>query len=138
MANEFINITRNWSKSIITWNAALDQRSGPTLLAPNNSNRGMITIQNSDNRNDRPENIVTYKKQYYLLGHYSKFVVPGAYRVDSNTYGDMKNVAFKNPDGSKVIVVYNPQSSSQNIKVQWGNQAFTYNVPGKSMMTFKW
>ncbi|MGG4555435.1 glycoside hydrolase family 30 protein [Paenibacillus humicus] len=138
MANEFINITRNWSKSIITWNLALDQRSGPTLLAPNNSNRGMITIQNSDNRNDRPENSVTYKKQYYLLGHFSKFVVPGSYRVESNTYGDMKNVAFKNPDGSKVVVVYNPQSSNQNIKIQWGKQAFTYNIPGKSLMTFKW
>ncbi|WP_281279674.1 glycoside hydrolase family 30 beta sandwich domain-containing protein [Paenibacillus lentus] len=73
-----------------------------------------------------------------MLGHYSKFVVPGAYRVESNTYGDMKNVAFKNPDGSKVVVVYNPQFSDQNIKIQWGSQAFTYNIPAKSMMTFKW
>ncbi|MDQ0196586.1 glycoside hydrolase family 30 protein [Paenibacillus wynnii] len=62
MISEFINITRNWSKSVILWNAALDQKDGPTLLAAYNTNRGMVTIQNSDNRNDNPENAVTYTK----------------------------------------------------------------------------
>ncbi|MBB3110048.1 glucosylceramidase [Paenibacillus phyllosphaerae] len=137
MMNEFITITRNWSKSIVLWNAALDQKSGPTLLAAGNSNRGMITIQNSDNSHT-PENGVTYHKQYYLLGHFSKFVVPGAYRVESNTFSDMKSVAFKNPDGSKVAVVYNPQTASKSVKLQWGKQAITYTIPAKSVITFKW
>lgn len=138
MMTEFINITRNWSKSIILWNAALDQKDGPALLAANNSNKGMITIQNSDNRNDNPENTVTYNKQYYLLGHFSKFVVPGAYRIQSNTSNDLKNVAFKNPDGSKVVVAYNPQTSAKNVKIQWGSQSFVVNIPSKSVMTYKW
>jgi glucosylceramidase len=138
MMTEFINITRNWSKSIILWNAALDQRDGPALLAANNSNKGMLTIQNSDNRNDNPENAVTYNKQYYLLGHFSKFVTPGAYRIQSNTSNDLKNVAFKNPDGSKVVVAYNPQTSAKNVKIQWGSQSFVVNIPAKSVMTYKW
>ncbi|WP_379128162.1 glycoside hydrolase family 30 beta sandwich domain-containing protein [Paenibacillus sp. sgz500958] len=138
MANEFINITRNWSKSIILWNAALDQKDGPALLAANNTNKGMVTIQNSDNRNDNPENIVTYTKQYYLLGHFSKFVVPGAYRIQTNTSNEVKNVAFKNPDGSKVVVAYNSLSSAKNVKIQWGNQSFIVNIPAKSVMTYKW
>lgn len=138
MISEFINITRNWSKSITLWNAALDQKDGPALLAAYNTNRGMVTIQNSDNRNDNPENTVTYTKQYYLLGHFSKFVVPGAYRIQSNSSNDLKNVAFKNPDGSKVVVAYNPQTSARNVKIQWGSQSFVVNVPAKSVMTYKW
>jgi glucosylceramidase len=138
MMNEFINITRNWSKSIILWNAALDQKDGPALLSPNNTNKGMITIRNSDNRNDAPENNVTYHKQYYLLGHFSKFVVPNAYRIDSNTGSEVKNVAFRNPDGSKVVVAYNSSSSSKNVKIQWGSQSFVVTIPGKSAMTYKW
>ncbi|KAI7263949.1 hypothetical protein KC345_g8993 [Hortaea werneckii] len=138
MITEFINITRNWSKSIILWNAALDQKDGPALLSAYNTNRGMVTIQNSDNSNSNPENNVTYTKQYYLLGHFSKFVVPGAYRIQTNTSNDLKNVAFKNPDGSKVVIAYNPQTSAKNVKVQWGSQSFIVNVPAKSVMTYKW
>ncbi|MNC38706.1 O-Glycosyl hydrolase family 30 [compost metagenome] len=138
MITEFINITRNWSKSIILWNAALDQKDGPALLAAYNSNKGMVTIQNSDNSNSNPENTITYTKQYYLLGHFSKFVVPGAYRIQTNTSSDLKNVAFKNPDGSKVVVAYNPQNAAKNVKIQWGSQSFVVNVPAKSVMTYKW
>ncbi|CDN44004.1 MULTISPECIES: glycoside hydrolase family 30 beta sandwich domain-containing protein [Paenibacillus] len=138
MMNEFINITRNWSKSIILWNAALDQKDGPSLLGDNNSNKGMITIQNSDNNNARPENTVTYKKQYYLLGHFSKFVVPGAYRISTNTGSEIKDVAFKNPDGSKVVVAYNSSTSARNVKIQWGSQSFNVTIPAKSAMTYKW
>lgn len=138
MITEFINITRNWSKSIILWNAALDQKDGPALLSAYNTNRGMVTIQNSDNSNSNPENNVTYTKQYYLLGHFSKFVVPGAYRIQTNTSNDLKNVAFKNPDGSKVVIAYNPQTSAKNVKIQWGSQSFIVNVPAKSVMTYKW
>ncbi|MFC4101377.1 glycoside hydrolase family 30 protein [Paenibacillus xanthanilyticus] len=138
MMNEFINITRNWSKTIILWNAALDQKDGPSLIGENSGNKGMITIQNSDNRNDAPENQVTYKKQYYLLGHFSKFVVPGAYRIASNTGSEIKDVAFRNPDGSKVVVAYNSSASARKVKIQWGSQNFTVTIPAKSAMTYKW
>ncbi|WP_373457854.1 glycoside hydrolase family 30 beta sandwich domain-containing protein [Paenibacillus wynnii] len=41
-------------------------------------------------------------------------MVPGTYRIQSNTSNDLKNVAFTNPDGSKVVVAYNPQTSARS------------------------
>ena len=29
---------------------------------------------------------ITYNVEYYVLGHLAKFVVPGAHRIDSNTF----------------------------------------------------
>jgi len=36
-----------------------------------------------------------------MLSHAAKFVVPGAYRIDSNSFGPgvIEDVAFLNPDG---------------------------------------
>jgi len=128
---ELITIPRNWSKSFIAWNLALDQNNGPTVLT-NSINHGMLLI-----RSDGTDQ-VTYRNQYYAIGQFSKFVVPGAHRIASPTYNNLQNVAFKNPDGSKVVVAYNNQSSSQTVKVKWGNQSFTYNIPAKTAITFKW
>ena len=131
MMHELIRIPRNWSKSFIAWNLALDQNNGPSLLA-NSINCGMLKIR-SDGMDQ-----VTYNDQYYAIGHFSKFVVPGAYRIDTNSLSGLENVAFKNPDGSKVVVAYNSQSGTQNVKVKWGSQSFTYALTGKTAVTFKW
>ncbi|WP_229729741.1 glycoside hydrolase family 30 beta sandwich domain-containing protein [Paenibacillus silvae] len=50
----------------------------------------------------------------------------------------MKNVAFRNPDGTKVVVAYNASSSSRSVKVVWGSQSFTVTIPEKTSMTYKW
>ncbi|AWP27812.1 glycoside hydrolase family 30 beta sandwich domain-containing protein [Paenibacillus sp. Cedars] len=129
---EMINVTRNWSKSYILWNIALDHNNGPSLLS-NSINYGMLRI-----RSDAQDQ-VTYNNQYYAMGHLSKFVVPGAYRVDTNTYANsLDNVAFQNPDGSKVLVVANSENQNQTFKARWGNQSFTYTIPAGSALTFKW
>ncbi|RIX50944.1 glucan endo-1,6-beta-glucosidase [Paenibacillus nanensis] len=128
---ELITIPRNWSKSFIAWNLALDQNNGPTVL-PSSINHGMLQIR-SDGMDQ-----VTYRNQYYAIGQFSKFVVPGAYRIATPTFGNMQNVAFKNPDGSKVVVAYNNQTYAQTVKVKWGNQSFSYSVPAKTAVTFKW
>ena len=82
---------------------------------------------------------MTYNADYYGLGQASKFVVPGAYHIDSSA-GDngISDVAFKNPDGTKVLVVYNSSSTSQAFAVQWDKQSFSYTLPGGAAATFKW
>lgn len=130
-----VNAPRNWSKSVIFWNLALDQNAGPKLAGVDttNQNRGFLTI-----RSDATDNI-TYNTSYYSMGHTSKFVDPGAYRVDSNSFnGDIENVAYLNPDGTRVVVISNRTSTQRNVKVKWGSQSFTYNVPGNGAVTFKW
>ena len=133
VAHEVVEIPRNWAKSIIFWNAALDQKDGPALIGDNNTNQGMVTI-----RSDTMDS-VTYNPQYYYLGQLSKFVKPGAWRIDSTTWeGSVETVAFQNPDGSLALVVLNRQAATQSVKIDWAGQSLATQVPSTSLTTFVW
>jgi glucosylceramidase len=122
---------QNWAKTVELWNMALEANHGPhTGGCPDCL--GVVTVDpNTGN--------VIYSNDYYLIGHFSKLVVPGAYRIGANTLGSLTDVAFKNPDGSKVVVVYNDGFRSRTFKVRWnGSQSFTYILPAGATVTFKW
>ncbi|WP_152393343.1 carbohydrate-binding protein [Paenibacillus guangzhouensis] len=122
---------RHWSKNFIAWNIALDTNHGPT-------NGGCTTCTGLVEINQSNGN-VTYGPSYYSMGHLSKFVNPGAVRIASTGYANgIHNVALKNADGSKVLVVYNETTANNVFKVKWGNQSFSYSLPPKSAVTFKW
>jgi glucosylceramidase len=126
-----INIPRNWCQTMMMYQIAMDPDHGPAVFSPP-TNYGMVTV-------DPKNGSITYRPEYYTLGHISKFVYPGAYRIETNQYdGDIENVAFKNPDGSLVLVLSNRTVDTKSINVKWGKLAFTYTVPGESMLTFKW
>jgi glucosylceramidase len=72
------------------------------------------------------------------MGHLTKFVKPGALRIDSTTNASVKNVAWKNPDGSKALIAFNTTGSSQSVRVNWGSQSFVYTLPTKTSATFTW
>jgi len=133
IVHEMIEIPRNWAKAIVLWNAALDQKSGPSVIGEDNPNEGMLLIR-SDRKDD-----VRYNGQYYFLGHLSKFVRPGAVRIGSPTWiGNLETVAFENLDGSVALVLANRNQSVRRIKVNWRGRSFVYEVPARSMMTFLW
>ncbi len=122
---------QNWARTVELWNIALDPHHGPhTGGCPDCL--GVVTIDESTGN-------VTRSNDYYLLGHFSKFVVPGAYHIAANTLGILSDVAFKNPDGSKVVVVHNGGSSTNTFKVRWNSvQSFVYTLPAGATVTFKW
>jgi glucosylceramidase len=95
---------------------------------------GFITVHNGDARHG----LVDYTVEYYTMGHLTKFVKPGAFRIDSNDNSAVRNVAWKNPDGSKALIANNTSGATQNVRVNWGNQSFTYNLPAKTSATFTW
>ena len=129
-----IGATRNWARSISLWNLALDQNSGPTNGGCPHC-RGVVTIDTST----MPATI-TFNVEYYVLGHLGKFVVPGARRLDSNTFGpgSIEDVAFQNPDGSIVLLVLNSNSAATEFTVSWKTATFNYTLPPQSVATFMW
>jgi glucosylceramidase len=132
MAN-IVDYTRNWSKSFVKWSLAVDQNMGPHNGGCGTCT-GFLTVHNGDSVSGR----VDYTVEYYTMGHLTKFVKPGAYRIDSNDNAAVRNVAWKNPDGSKALIAYNTTSGSQSVRVNWGNQSFTYDLPAKTSATFTW
>lgn len=130
MRNLVIENYRNWGKSTLLWNLALDENAGPQNGGCGNC-RGVVTI-------DQATGQVTYNEEYYVLGHVTKFVDPGAYRIDSgpSDYRLPSQVAFLNPDGSLVLIVQ--ADAAVRFEVTWNGQSFTYQLPAAGVATFKW
>jgi glucosylceramidase len=131
--NLLIGATRNWARSVTLWNLALNQNSGPQNGGCSNC-RAVVTIDDSTS----PATI-TNNVEYYVLGHAAKFIMPGAYRIDSNSFGhgSMEDVAFQNPDGSIVLLVLN-SGNAGNFTVSWKGQTFNYTLPAGAVATFQW
>jgi glucosylceramidase len=129
-----IGATRNWARSVSLWNLALDQNSGPKNGTCSNC-RGVVTIDDSVS----PANL-TFNVEYYILGHLGKFVVPGAHRINSNTFGagSIEDVAFQNPDGSIVLLVLNSASGAETFTVSSKGDSFNYTLPAGALATFTW
>ena len=131
--NDFEEITqvmRNWGRAYVKWSIALDQNRGPHDGGCSDCNP-LVTINSSSGA-------LTYDIEYYTLGHFSKFVLPGAYRVYSGNAVGIVSAAFVNPDNSKVLVAFNDTTSNNTFQVQWGNKMFTYTLPPYSGATFVW
>ena len=129
MENVVIGSLRNWSKTVIEWNLAADPNSNPRTEGGCTECLGAITVNNS--------NTISRNVSYYIISQLSTFVDPGAVRLESTSEGIL-NVAVRNPDGEKVLLVYNRNSPDQNVSVNWGDKSFSYNVPGRSAVTFTW
>ncbi|RAI97685.1 glucosylceramidase [Chitinophaga skermanii] len=127
--NVVIGSLNNWSKTVLEWNLASDSQGGPHTPGGSTVSRGAVTIDGST---------ITRRVGYYIIAHVSKFVQPGAVRIASNSSGNIQTTAFKNSDGSKVLLAFNNGGSSVSFKVKWGNQSFTYSLAAGSAATFKW
>src|SRR5215472_8953539 len=129
-----IGAIRNWGRSVSLWNLALDRNSGPQNGGCSKC-RGVVTVDTTTS-----PATVTNNVEFYVLGHLSKFVVPGAHRIDSSIpdSGGIEDVAFQNPDGSIVLLVLNGNNASHGFAVNWKGAYFNYTLPAQSVATFVW
>jgi glucosylceramidase len=126
-----IGAVRHWAKGVVKWNLALDRRNGPTNGGCTTC-FGTVTI-------DSASGAIQYNAEYYALGHASRFVRRGAHRIGSDSFaGGVETVAFRNPDGGKVLVAYNGGASSAELAVRWAGRSFAYALPARAAATFVW
>jgi glucosylceramidase len=122
---------RNYAKSYVKWSVALDQNRGPHTGGCGDCD-GLITV-------DESTGAVGKMIDYYTLGHFSKFVLPGAERVWSGNAPGVISAAFLNPDRrTHVLVAYNDSAVTQTFQVIWNAEAFTYTLPSLAGATFQW
>lgn len=129
--NLIIGSVRNWARGVTLWNMALDQNHGPTAGGCTDC-RGVVTI-------DTETGQVDYNVEYYVLGHVAKFVRPGAERIESSTHpGELESVAFRNPDGSIVLLALNPSEVGRTMNLRWQGQHLRYDLPAGAVVTMTW
>ncbi len=128
-----IQALRNHSRIFVLWNLALDENNGPVLPTSERSTcRGVVTVNQQTKQ-------VTYNLDYYALGHFSKFIRPGAVRLMSDsTINGMNNAVFRNPDGTVAMVLINNNNTEKTVCVAYGEETFSATVPAQATMTFCW
>ena len=127
---DIIHVMRSGGKAYVKWGLALDQNRGPNTGGCNTCTP-LVTVHTSSGT-------VSYSIDFYTLGHFSKFVLPGAQRIYSGNAAGVISAAFLNPDGSKALVAFNETTSSRTFQVVWGSQSFPYTLPSFSGATFTW
>jgi glucosylceramidase len=135
--NMIMNDMKNWVSGWIYWNMILDQDGGPWLTSPehgdpDNNHQHPVVIINRENRE------VTYTGLYYYLAHFSKFVKPGASRINCTGGSAQFNfVGFQNKDGSIVLNVIN-NGEEEDCSISWRKQMMTQKLKAHSITTFMW
>ena len=95
MINDFNSGTVGWTD----WNVLLDETGGP-----NHVQNFCFAPVHADTRTGE----LIYTNSYYYIGHFSKFVQPGAKRIASSpSRSALLSTAFLNPDGKVAVVVMN-------------------------------
>ena len=123
---------RQWARAVVYWNLALDEDHGPHFGGCALC-KGIVTIDSSTGAISRND-------EYYAIAHFSRFVLPGAVRVNSTaTEKGIDNVAFQNmSDGSVVLVMVNSETEVRRVSVAEGKTRFEYAMPPRSVATFVW
>ena len=123
MINDFNNGAVGWTD----WNVLLDEEGGPNHV----QNFCFAPIHG-----DTKTGALHYMNSYYYIGHFSKFIRPGAKRiVSSSTLDDLIATAFADKNGI-VVVVMNSTAEDQPFYLWMDNKAAKTHSPAHSIMTF--
>ena len=97
--SNMIHDFNNGSAGFTDWNILLDEKGGPNHVG----NFCFAPIHGNTKTGE-----LTYTNEYYYIGHFSKFIQPGAKRIASAaSRSHLQATAFLNPNGSNAVVVMN-------------------------------
>ncbi len=124
MIGDFNAGTVGWTD----WNVLLDETGGPNHVG-NFCYAPII----GDTRTGK----LIYTNAYYYIGHFSKFIRPGAKRIGAAANRDvLQTTAFRNPDGSVAVVVMNQTDRPLEFQLRLAGQAAKTTAAAHSIMTF--
>lgn len=128
--NVIIGSMRNWGKTALEWNLANNASFGPNTPGGCTTCKGALTIESSTN--------FTRNVAYYIIAHASKFVPAGSVRIASNLSGNLQNVAFKTPEGKKVLIVENDGNTAERFNIKHNGKWVTSTLEAGSVATYIW
>ena len=122
-----INDFNNGMTGFTDWNILLDDKGGP-----NHVGNFCFAPVHADSKTGK----LIYTNAYYYIGHFSKFIQPGARRIPvTASRSQLLTTGFINPDGKTVIIVMN-QSAKHTPYMIWINgQAADLQIPPHAIST---
>lgn len=127
-ARQMIGDLRNWVCGYLDWNIALDQRGGPNHVGNFCDAPVLVNTVTKE---------VTYTPAFYFIGQFSRYVAPGARRVNSSGGpAALQSVAFVNPDGAVVTVVLNDTAAPVAFALTVGSESLACSIPAHAIQTY--
>ena len=121
MINDFNSGAVAWTD----WNILLDNHGGPNhvgnfCFAPIHADNGKLVLT----------------PPYWYIGHFSKFIRPGARRVGANSSRSaLLTTAFINTDGTLAIVVMNPGDAAVDYSLFVDTREAKASIPAHAIQT---
>jgi glucosylceramidase len=123
MINDFNSGVVGWTD----WNILLDERGGPNHV----SNFCFAPIH----ANTKTSELI-YTPTYYYIGHFSKFIKPGATRISTTTSrSTLESTSFKNTDGTIVTVIMNKTDEALKYKLIVGGSEVGLQIQPRAMQS---
>ena len=123
MINDFNNGTVAWTD----WNILLDETGGPNHVG----NLCFAPVHG-----DTKTGGLTFTNSYYYIGHFSKFIRPGAKRIVSvSSANNLLSTAFVNEDGSIVIIAMNQGENPLDYTITLGSKTAKLSTLPHSIQT---
>lgn len=130
-----VRSVNNWASTVQMWNFALDPAGGPKIGSGCLSCIGVTRV-------DPATGEVAYTGNYFQLAHASRFVKRGAVRIGAATAPPQPScqdfvvcglevAAFRNPDGSTVVVATNSGPATSFALRQPDGSSLTYSLPAQ-------
>lgn len=127
-AHNIINDLNRWTVGWIDWNLVLDETGGPNHVGNLCSSPILI---------DTAHDALLHQSSYYYLGHFSRFIKPGARRVlCTASQQDLESTAFVNPDGSIAVVAMNRTESAIRFILHLNDEEVASELPPHSIATY--
>jgi len=128
--HSMIHDFNHWAAGWTDWNVLLDEEGGP-----NHVKNFCFAPVHADTR----KGTLHYQNSYYYIGHFSKFVKPGARRLAcTTTQFDLEATAFENMDGSRVTVALNRTDTAMKSQLWVSGQGLPFQLPPHSIATLVW
>lgn len=128
--HDMIGNFRAGCTGFIDWNLLLDSQGGPN----HQGNLCEAPVQYDQARDE-----LRYNLSWYAIGHFSRYVRPGARVMLSSCFdSQLEEVGFVNPDGERVLVVYNPEPREKSCRIMEGEKEYRLTLPGQGVATLTW
>jgi glucosylceramidase len=127
-AHSMINDLNRWTEAWVDWNLVLDETGGPNHVG-NFCSAPIIA--------DTQAGKILYQSSYYYIGHFSRFIRPGARRVIcAKTLDSLEATAFLNVDGTVAVVVLNRTEQAIDFVLKSQGLQAKASIPARGIKTF--
>jgi glucosylceramidase len=120
------------------WNAILDETGGPWAISPIHGNPDP-NVQHPVVIINKTTHEITYTGTYYYLAHFSKFVRPGAIRLQTTGKSEgVRVMAFQAAEGGFVVQILNSLDRESAVNLAFKGRSLRVALQPRSITTVTW